>query len=463
MAASRRLVATFGWLGLVVLGARGLAGQAPAIELHLTPESSFTSGCFPPCLCPIQIVEGMGGTLTFRLADSDPLFTNYDVAAAFTVPGEPPRSLQGSGRYRVGGEVLIVQELDLDLSTNGGPVESFHSGPVPGAGDFPAGLEITVSIGTRECFDTVLDIRARAKPGGFVRGECNADGSLDISDPVSSLFFLFGGGAEPSCLDACDANDDGSVNISDAVWTLNHLFLGGDSPPPPAGACGEDPTADGLACGAYAPCAADCEEEIAAIASDTQIVGSCGAVVRLDYLSRRILGWQLLCGKYSQVTEESAREQAKTDTGFGEGRMLNPAQPEDAYVFYQAPGDFGGAGVVSARTGLSLFGGGIVWDGAGDITHPKEWRSAATLGGDCERFPGDIPARGYDLVAGGAEVAAADIEATLEVVRRTALLEGMATSGYVFDAVVILYPRSVGAFNPLTAEWIVIVNGGWLE
>lgn len=35
--------------------------------------------------------------------------------------------------------------------------------------------------------------------------------------------------------------------------------------------------------------------------------------------------------------------------------------------------------------------------------------------------------------------------------------------GYVFGATVLRYPRTVGAFDPTTAEWIVLLNGGWLE
>ena len=57
----------------------------------------------------------------------------------------------------------------------------------------------------------------------------------------------------------------------------------------------------------------------------------------------------------------------------------------------------------------------------------------------------------------------ADIEAALDVVWRTALPAGFAAGGYLFDAVVLRYPRSVGAFDPATAEWIVILNAGWLE
>jgi hypothetical protein len=64
----------------------------------------------------------------------------------------------------------------------------------------------------------------------FKRGDTNADGGVDISDPVAGLNFLFLGAAEPSCLDAGDSNDDEQLDISDAVYSLGFLFSGGPSP-----------------------------------------------------------------------------------------------------------------------------------------------------------------------------------------------------------------------------------------
>ncbi|MBI4606941.1 MAG: CotH kinase family protein [Planctomycetes bacterium] len=81
----------------------------------------------------------------------------------------------------------------------------------------------------------------------FRRGDSSSDGQADLSDAVSTLNFLFTGGAAPVCPDAADSGDDGEVNISDAIYLLAYLFTGGPAPPPPgAGACGVDPTADGL-------------------------------------------------------------------------------------------------------------------------------------------------------------------------------------------------------------------------
>jgi hypothetical protein len=91
------------------------------------------------------------------------------------------------------------------------------------------------------------------------------------------------------------------------------------------------------------------------------------------------------------------------------------------------------------------------------------WTSAVELGPGCGKPNRKLPpSRGFDLVS-GMPLAQADVDAALEVVWGTALPEGLAKGAYVFDAVVLLYPRSVGAFEPSSAEWIVLVHSGWLE
>lgn len=89
----------------------------------------------------------------------------------------------------------------------------------------------------------------------FVRGDINADASVDIGDAIGVLGFLFGGSAAPDCQDSADGNDDGLINIGDAIALLSHLFSGSGPLPEPSGACGPDPTADTLTCETYAPCA----------------------------------------------------------------------------------------------------------------------------------------------------------------------------------------------------------------
>src|SRR5262245_5306729 len=57
-------------------------------------------------------------------------------------------------------------------------------------------------------------------PPFFRRGDSNADGRADISDPITTLSFLFQGGPTPGCLDALDANNDGALDLSDPIFFL---------------------------------------------------------------------------------------------------------------------------------------------------------------------------------------------------------------------------------------------------
>ncbi len=77
--------------------------------------------------------------------------------------------------------------------------------------------------------------------GPFVRGDDNADGQVNISDPQASLNWQFLGGPEPPCLAAADTNRDGDVNITDASYSLNFQFLGGPPPPAPFPECDSSP------------------------------------------------------------------------------------------------------------------------------------------------------------------------------------------------------------------------------
>ncbi len=88
---------------------------------------------------------------------------------------------------------------------------------------------------------------------GFVRGDGNGDGTVDLADAVYMLAYLFAGGPQPACADAGDANDDGILDLSDPISVLAFLFAGGTLPDPGL-ECGEDPTRDLLSCVSYVAC-----------------------------------------------------------------------------------------------------------------------------------------------------------------------------------------------------------------
>jgi Ca2+-binding EF-hand superfamily protein len=102
--------------------------------------------------------------------------------------------------------------------------------------------------GETEDTDTVTEksvtFLASAAPV-FVRGDATADGSVDLTDAISILGYLFLGQENPGCTKAADANDDGGVDVSDPLGILSALFQGyelGIAAPYPAK--GIDPTSD---------------------------------------------------------------------------------------------------------------------------------------------------------------------------------------------------------------------------
>ncbi|HVI01694.1 MAG TPA: hypothetical protein VM869_23420, partial [Enhygromyxa sp.] len=94
-----------------------------------------------------------------------------------------------------------------------------------------------------------------------------------------------------------------------------------------------------------------------------------------------------------------------------------------------------GVTAVSNHLVVRTFEGTIVWDGAGEISYPSEWTTPLDWGFDCEAA---VPeAQSYDLIVEpGAAIDAIELEA------------------------VLAYPRSVGAFDPSSAEYVVLLEAG---
>ena len=110
---------------------------------------------------------------------------------------------------------------------------------------------------TRTCGDAV-DLGAYESDActPFLRGDANADGSIDISDAIFTVTWLFLSGPEPPCADAADADDSGQIDLTDGIRVFNVLFLGSQLPGPNAGFCDVDRSADVLGCRTAGSCAA---------------------------------------------------------------------------------------------------------------------------------------------------------------------------------------------------------------
>jgi hypothetical protein len=104
-------------------------------------------------------------------------------------------------------------------------------------------------------------LRAAICAGGFVRGDVDSSGEIDISDGIVVLDYLFRGMRPPACFDAADTDDNGGLELTDAIIVFDWLFRGGRAPAAPSplstryspSSCGSDPTPDRLSCEVVSP------------------------------------------------------------------------------------------------------------------------------------------------------------------------------------------------------------------
>jgi hypothetical protein len=130
---------------------------------RLVEPSAFSQGCIPPCNCPTLALPIHG---TFRLVPlaPGPLFAEFAVVnVRWTVPrsaqlGKRIR-IRGSGTYTVGGEFAVEQQLALDLTIAGEGPMHLDSGLVPGGGEFPARIDVSILTGG-SCMGTSINVHA---------------------------------------------------------------------------------------------------------------------------------------------------------------------------------------------------------------------------------------------------------------------------------------------------------------
>ncbi len=88
-------------------------------------------------------------------------------------------------------------------------------------------LQLSV-MGAQVCFDDIS--LTSVSPDPLICGDSNGDESVNVSDAVFIINYVFVNGPEPDPLESADANCDASVNVSDAVWIINYVFVGGNQP-----------------------------------------------------------------------------------------------------------------------------------------------------------------------------------------------------------------------------------------
>ena len=245
----------------------GVSNEGITYLIHGRPDFPLLMR-FPARLDPLEI-EGVvrfvgqrqGGVALGPAGDY-----NGDGYADFTIGGWDRKQLPPPKLDLVFGSPDLPDGLELgDLRRHGFRLDGIHGGSFlvdktqatgdlngDGVSDFAFSEWQIPSLAPEDDPDpttasvhVVFGIPQRVE---FIRGDADSDGTLNLTDAVFALSFLFLGGTVPICEDAADVDDLGSVELTDAVYLLNHLFLGGAAPPAPYPEAGQDPTEDALGC-----------------------------------------------------------------------------------------------------------------------------------------------------------------------------------------------------------------------
>jgi len=152
-------------LSILALSSLAAPAAAQSVSYGLEPESAYVEGCYPPCLCPLVFADSLSGTFVLSFEGATP--DNYDHYAVTELDwtltfGGQVTSITGTGHYQVGGQVAVMQRLELDLSFDGAAPAHFDSGLVPGGAGFPR-IEIAVSENGMVCFDRVFELVAEPR------------------------------------------------------------------------------------------------------------------------------------------------------------------------------------------------------------------------------------------------------------------------------------------------------------
>ncbi len=91
-------------------------------------------------------------------------------------------------------------------------------------------LMLIVTICAGFCISRPVELKGQNPRLPWTCGDANASGTIDISDAVYLINYIFGGGSTPIPLESGNANNDCGVNVADAAYLCKYIFGGGPAP-----------------------------------------------------------------------------------------------------------------------------------------------------------------------------------------------------------------------------------------
>ena len=172
---------------------------------------NFTMTNTAPILSDVSAGYDETGLISFEITYTD-TENNLPVERVFYFEGEPSELTACEKNYQAG--TVFSHE---ELVSESGWYEYYF--------EFSDGVE-TVTTPVDSIYVDLMT---------FICGDANADSSVNVSDAVYIINYVFSGGNAPDPLESGDTNCDLSVNVSDAVYLINYVFSGGNMPCDPDG------------------------------------------------------------------------------------------------------------------------------------------------------------------------------------------------------------------------------------
>jgi hypothetical protein len=262
-------IVNFGDVVVRVRGAR-LTADTQIFFNDIQGETVGFRGTFGGLEVRVPFDGSLVGPVTVRAYNPEAELTSEDIAGLLTVSfpvpvvtGVQPNVGSGAGGETVflsggfffeGAEVYFGDQQAPEVRRFGPNADSTVLLEVT----TPAGqgqVEVRVvntQPGRSESIDSVTFTYESAE--GFLRGDPDSSGDINLTDAVLVLNYLFAGGASPGCEAAGDSDRSGDIGLTDAIQILNYLFLGSDGFPAPFPECGQDPLGELLGCEATRAC-----------------------------------------------------------------------------------------------------------------------------------------------------------------------------------------------------------------